>query len=169
MRDVFEPGDAWFRTGDLMRRDERGFFYFVDRIGDTFRWKGQNVATSEVSEAMTEFPGVKEANVYGVTVPSTDGRAGMAAMVVDARFDLARFRAHLDERLPGYARPLFLRILGAMEVTATFKHKKSDLARLGYDPALTDDAIYFNDAERGALVRLDKTLYERIQSGGIRL
>jgi fatty-acyl-CoA synthase len=169
LRDVFEPGDAWFRTGDLMRRDERGFFYFVDRIGDTFRWKGENVATSEVSEAMTEFPGVKEANVYGVTVPQTDGRAGMAAIVVDERFDLARFRAHLDERLPLCARPLFLRILGEMEVTATFKHKKSGLARAGYDPSLTDDAIYFNDAGRGAFVRLDKTLYERIQGGGMRL
>jgi fatty-acyl-CoA synthase len=169
LRDVFEPGDAWFRTGDLMRRDERGFFYFVDRIGDTFRWKGENVATSEVSQAMTECPGVQEANVYGVTVPNTDGRAGMAAIVVDARFDLARFRAHLNARLPDYARPLFLRILREMEVTATFKHKKNDLAHAGYDPSLTDDAIYFNDAERGAFVPLDKTLYERIQGGGIRL
>jgi fatty-acyl-CoA synthase len=169
LRNVFEPGDAWFRTGDLMRRDERGFFYFVDRIGDTFRWKGQNVATSEVSEAMTEFAGVQEANVYGVTVAGTDGRVGMAAIVVDERFDLARFRAHLDARLPGYARPLFLRILGEMEVTATFKHKKSDLARSGYDPTLTDDAIYFNDAGCGAFVPLDKTLYARIQGGAIRL
>jgi fatty-acyl-CoA synthase len=169
LRDVFEPGDAWFRTGDLMRRDERGFFYFVDRIGDTFRWKGQNVATSEVSEALAECPGLQEANVYGVTVPNTDGRAGMAAIVVDQGFDLGHFRAHVNERLPDYARPLFLRILGAMEVTATFKHKKSDLARAGYDPSLTDDAIYFNDAARGAFVRLNKALYERIQGGQIRL
>jgi fatty-acyl-CoA synthase len=169
LRDVFEPGDAWFRTGDLMRRDERGFFYFVDRIGDTFRWKGENVATSEVAQALTECPGVLEANVYGVMVPNTDGRAGMAAIVVDARFDLAQFHAHLAERLPDYARPLFLRRLGAMEVTATFKHKKSDLTRLGYDPSLTDDAIYFNDAGRGAFVPLDQTLYERIQRRGIRM
>jgi fatty-acyl-CoA synthase len=169
LRDVFEPGDAWFRTGDLMRRDERGFFYFVDRIGDTFRWKGQNVATCEVSQAMTECPGVQEANVYGVRVPCTDGRAGMAAIVVDERFDLGQFRAHLNERLPDYARPLFLRILREMEVTATFKHKKSDLARAGYDPSDTDDAIYFNDAGCGALVRLDQTLFERIQTGQIRL
>jgi fatty-acyl-CoA synthase len=169
LRDVFEPGDAWFRTGDLMRRDERGFFYFVDRIGDTFRWKGQNVATCEVSQAVTECPGVAEANVYGVTVPGTDGRAGMAAIVADERFDLAQFRAHLDERLPDYARPLFLRILREMEVTATFKHKKSDLAHAGYDPSLTDDAIYFNDVGRGAFVRMDRTLFGRIQGGQIRL
>ncbi|HEY4403667.1 MAG TPA: long-chain-acyl-CoA synthetase [Xanthobacteraceae bacterium] len=169
LRDVFEPGDAWFRTGDLMRRDERGFFYFVDRIGDTFRWKGQNVATSEVSQAMTEYPGVREANVYGVSVPGTDGRAGMAAIVVEEGFDLAGFRAGLDERLPDYARPLFLRILGAIEVTATFKHKKSDLAKAGYNPSLSDDAIYFNDAGRGAFVRLDQTLYQRIQGGSMRM
>jgi fatty-acyl-CoA synthase len=169
LRDVFEPGDAWFRTGDLMRRDERGFFYFVDRIGDTFRWKGQNVAACEVSQAMTECPGVREANVYGVAVPGTDGRAGMAAIVVDERFDLALFRAHLNERLPDYARPLFLRILREMEVTATFKHKKSDLARAGYAPSLTDDAIYFNDAGCGAFVRLDRTLFGRVQTGQIRL
>jgi fatty-acyl-CoA synthase len=169
LRDVFEPGDAWFRTGDLMRRDERGFFYFVDRIGDTFRWKGQNVATCEVSQAMTECPGVQEANVYGVRVPGTDGRAGMAAIVVDERFDLEQFRAHLNARLPDYAHPLFLRILRTMEVTATFKHKKSDLARGGYDPSLTGDTIYFNDAGCGAFVRLDQTLFERIQGGRIRL
>jgi fatty-acyl-CoA synthase len=169
LRDVFEPGDAWFRTGDLMRRDARGFFYFVDRIGDTFRWKGENVSTSEVSQAMTECPGVLEANVYGVSVPRTDGRAGMAAIVVEEGFELAQLRAHLAERLPDYARPLFLRILREMELTATFKPKKSDLARAGFDPSLTDDAIYFNDAGRGAFVRVDKTLYARIQSGGMRV
>jgi fatty-acyl-CoA synthase len=169
LRDVFEPGDAWFRTGDLMRRDERGFFYFVDRIGDTFRWKGENVATSEVSQALTECPGVKEATVYGVTVPHADGRAGMAAIVIDERFDLAQLRAHLAARLPDYARPAFLRILREIEVTATFKHKKSDLARLGYDPALTDDAIYLNDAGQGAFVRLDRALFRRIKGGKMRV
>jgi fatty-acyl-CoA synthase len=169
LRDVFEPGDAWFRTGDLMRRDERGFFYFVDRIGDTFRWKGENVSTSEVAQAMTECPGVLEANVYGVAVPRADGRAGMAAIVTDERFDLAQLHAHLVERLPDYARPLFLRVLGAMEVTATFKHKKSDLARAGYDPSATDDAIYFNDAKCAAFVRMDGALFERIHSGTMRL
>jgi fatty-acyl-CoA synthase len=169
LRDVFEPDDAWFRTGDLMRRDERGFFYFVDRIGDTFRWKGENVATSEVSQALTECPGVVEANVYGVRVPHTDGRAGMAALVVDQHFDLAQLRLHLAGRLPDYARPLFLRILPEMEVTATFKHKKSDLARAGYDPSATDDAIYFNDAARGAFVRLGQALFRRIQGGKMRM
>jgi fatty-acyl-CoA synthase len=104
-----------------------------------------------------------------VSVPRTDGRAGMAAIVVEEGFELAQLRAHLAERLPDYARPLFLRILREMELTATFKLKKSDLARAGFDPSLTDDAIYFNDAGRGAFVRVDKTLYARIQSGGMRV
>jgi len=168
LRGVFEPGDAWFRTGDLMRRDADGYFYFVDRIGDTFRWKGENVATSEVAEAICAFPAVTEANVYGVALPGTDGRAGMAALVADAGLDLAAFRAHLVRRLPDYARPLFLRIRSAMDVTATFKHPKHELVRQGYDPAGTDDAIYFDDPDCHAFVRLDQTTYDRIQRGRIR-
>jgi len=112
---------------------------------------------------------VLEANVYGVAIPGTDGRAGMAALVTDTRFDLAALRTRLKTCLPDYARPLFLRILGAMEVTATFKHKKSDLVRAGFDPSLTEDAIYFNDAARGAFVRLDTALNERIRDGVLRL
>src|SRR2546427_2849588 len=142
LRGVFEPGDAWFRTGDLMRRDADGYFYFVDRIGDTFRWKGENVATSEVAEAIGAFPGVTEANVYGVALPGTDGRAGMAALVADARLDLATFRAHLRDRLPQYARPLFLRLCSELDVTATFKHTKREVVRQGADPAAPADGIY---------------------------
>ena len=168
LRNVFEPGDAWFRTGDLMRKDEHGYFYFVDRIGDTFRWKGENVATSEVSEAICAFPGVTAANVYGVAIPGTDGRAGMAALVTDGELDLAALRIHLIDRLPGYARPLFLRIRSEMEVTTTFKHTKDAFVRQGYDPTATTDVIYVDDRERDSFVRLDKALYDRIQSGQIR-
>jgi fatty-acyl-CoA synthase len=169
LRNVFARGDAWFRTGDLMRRDERGFFYFVDRIGDTFRWKGENVATTEVSEAITEYPGIPEANVYGVEVPGTDGRACMAAVVVDDRFNLAEFRAHITARLPNYACPVFLRICREMEVTPTFKHKKRDLAQAGYDPSVTTDKIFLNDWERGAFVPVDTALYQRLRSGRVRM
>jgi fatty-acyl-CoA synthase len=165
LRDVFEPGDAWFRTGDLMRKDEHGYFYFVDRIGDTFRWKGENVATSEVSEAICGFGGIKEANVYGVAIPGTDGRAGMATIVTGNGLDLTAFRAHLVDRLPEYARPVFVRVSNDLEITATFKHTKRALVREGYDPVAIGDAIYFNDRERQAFVRLDKSLYDRIQSG----
>ncbi len=88
LRDVLAKGDAWFRTGDLMKLDEAGYFHFVDRVGDTFRWKGENVATSEVNQAVVDCPGVVDATTYGVEIPGADGRAGMAAVVVDDRFDL---------------------------------------------------------------------------------
>jgi fatty-acyl-CoA synthase len=169
LRDVFERGDAWVRTGDLMRKDEKGFFYFVDRIGDTFRWKGENVATSEVSEAICTFPGVKHANVYGVAIPATEGRAGMAALVIDDELDLPKFRQHLMSRLPAYARPLFLRIRDDIETTGTFKYSKTDLVRQGYDPVATTDVIYFDNPESGAFIRLDKALYDCIQVGKSRL
>ena len=168
LRDVFEPGDVWVRTGDLMRKDEQGYFYFVDRIGDTFRWKGENVATSEVSEAICAFPGVKHANVYGVTIPATEGRAGMATLATDAELDLAGLRDHLISRLPPYARPLFLRIRKNMDLTGTFKYSKTELIRQGYDPDTNNDVVYFDNLQSGAFTRLDKDLYERIQVGGIR-
>jgi fatty-acyl-CoA synthase len=169
LRNVFAEGDAWFRTGDLMRQDRHGYFYFVDRIGDTFRWKGENVATSEVSEAITSFPGIREANVYGVAIAGREGRAGMAALVAEGNLDLAAFRAHLIARLPDYARPLFLRMQSEIDVTGTFKQKKVDLVRQGFDPTTTTDPIYFNDPESRAFVRLDEDLYDRIQAGEVRV
>jgi fatty-acyl-CoA synthase len=169
LRNVFERGDAWFRTGDLMRMDAGAFFYFLDRIGDIFRWKGENVATSEVAAAITAFPGIQEANVYGVRLPGTEGAAGMAAIVADGELDLAEFRKHLARELPPYARPLFLRITDKIAATATFKHTKSDLAREGFDPAATSNAIYFNDKAKQVFVRLGGALFERIQAGKVRL
>ncbi len=170
LHDVFEHGDMWFRTGDLMRQDREGYFYFVDRIGDTFRWKGENVATLEVSEAVTGIPGVVEANVYGVALPGHDGRAGMVALVIDpATFDLAVAHRFISEHLPSYARPLFLRIRGEIEVTATFKQKKFDLVREAFDPSETSDAIYFNDPRAQAFVRLDPARYQEIVAGRINI
>jgi fatty-acyl-CoA synthase len=169
LRDVFEVGDAWFRTGDLMRRDEHGFYYFVDRVGDTFRWKGENVATSEVAAALVEFPGIGEATVYGVAVPGTEGAAGMAALVADRTLDFAELRRHLTKRLPGYARPLFLRLTANIAATSTFKHDKNQLAREGFDVAVVRDEIYFDDPKRQAYVPLDTALYERIGAAKIRL
>jgi fatty-acyl-CoA synthase len=168
LRNVFEPGDAWFRTGDLMRKDEKGYFYFVDRIGDTFRWKGENVSTAEVTETIAACPGMIDAVVYGVPIPGTEGRAGMAAVVVSEDFDLSAFRQHL-ERLPEYARPLFLRIRGEIETTSTFKPRKQGLSHEGYDPAVIRDALYFNDPDRQAFVRLDAELYDRLRTGRVRL
>jgi fatty-acyl-CoA synthase len=169
LRGVFAPGDAWYRTGDLMRKDAQGFFYFVDRVGDTFRWKGENVSTCEVAEALAAFPGIAQAAVYGVAVPRSDGRAGMAALVIEHEIDLGALQQHLAARLPAYARPLFLRLRRELEVTATFKPKKADLVREGFDRSLIDDALYFNDPERQAFVPLDVALHRRLQSGEIKL
>jgi fatty-acyl-CoA synthase len=169
LHDVFARGDVWFRTGDLMRKDADGYFYFVDRIGDTFRWKGENVSTTEVEEAVSAFAGAREVNVYGVNVPGRDGRAGMAAVVTDEGFNLAAFHEHLATRLPEYARPVFLRLRRDVEVTTTFKSKKIDLVKQGFDPGIISDPIYFNDPVAKAFVLLDAPLYERIRAGQARL
>ena len=169
LRHVLETGDAWYRTGDLMRMDASGFFYFVDRIGDTFRWKGENVSTPEIAAAITAFPGILEANVYGVRVAGTEGAAGMAAIVAEDILDLGEFSKHLARRLPAYARPLFLRIMNRIETTATFKHMKNALVREGYDPAATTDAMYFYNSSTETFVRLDGPLYARIQAGEVRV
>jgi fatty-acyl-CoA synthase len=169
LRDVLAKGDAWYRTGDLMRRDREGFFYFVDRIGDTFRWKGENVSTTEVGEAISSCPGVLEALVYGVAVAGTEGRAGMAAVVVDSSFSPAALYRHLAARLPHYARPLFVRIRPALATTATFKPTRHELVREGYDPAATTDPLYFFDRDRDCYVPIDADLHRRLESGSVRL
>jgi fatty-acyl-CoA synthase len=169
LRDVLASGDAWFRTGDLMRLDEGGFFYFIDRIGDSFRWKGENVATSEVNEAVLDCLGVIDASVYGARIAGTDGRAGMAAIVVDDRFNFDGFGDHLSRRLPAYARPVFLRICMSLDTTETFKQKKQQLAREGFDPQVVKDPLYFRDPKSGAYRSIDAAAYWRILDGSIRL
>ncbi len=171
LRDVFEPGDAWFRTGDLLRRDAQGYFYFVDRIGDTYRWKGENVATSEVSEALTAFPGVLEANVFGVPVPGTDGKAGMACLVTEnpAHFDFAAFFAHCKARLADFARPVFLRFPHHLDVTGTFKQRKVGFVAEGFDPATVADPLFVADPGQQTYRRLDADVYSKILSGALRL
>jgi fatty-acyl-CoA synthase len=169
VRDVLEKGDAWFATGDLMRKDAQGYFYFVDRVGDTFRWKGENVATSEVADALAEFPAIADVSVYGVPVPGVEGRAGMAAIVAHGELDLAALRQHLAARLPAYARPLFLRLRDGLDVTATFKHAKTGLAAEGYDPQAVADLLYFDHPAQQAFVPLDAALYDDISAGRVRL
>ena len=166
LRHVFEPGDAYVRTGDLMRQDAQGFYYFVDRLGDTFRWKGENVATTEVTACLTAYPGIVAANVYGVAVPGADGRAGMAAIETDESFDPAGLPAHL-EKLPAYARPVFLRLVPQLAVTETFKPKKPLLQAEGFDPARVSDPVYANLGQ--GYQTLDAALYARISSGRMRL
>jgi fatty-acyl-CoA synthase len=169
LKDVFEKGDAWYRTGDLMRQDGDGFFYFVDRSGDTFRWKGENVSTTEVLSVISAFEGVADAAVYGVTVPHHEGRAGMAALVVKARFDLAGFRLYLQEKLPAYARPLFVRLVASLELTGTFRHASRELAQQAFDPGQVSDPLYFDDRAVSSYVPMSTALHEHIRAGTLRL
>lgn len=169
LRNAFKKDDAWFRTGDLMRRDKHGYFYFIDRTGDTFRWKGENVATSEVAEALSIFPGVSEANVYGVEVPGAEGKAGMASMVTGQKFDLDRFPEYLDSNLPFFARPVFLRFQKQIEATSTFKQRKIQLQQEGFDPWTIRDPLFVRDAATGQYRALTPELYRDICNGRLKL
>jgi len=169
LHDVFEAEDSWFRTGDLMRRDAKGYFYFVDRIGDTFRWKGENVATSEVAEALGVVTGIKESIVYGVAVPGTDGRAGMAALVTTPGCDISKLATALSTSLPAYARPVFIRLLPEIEITGTFKQRKVDLVKAGFDPNQLHDPLYWFDPATARFEPLTQAIYAAILSGKIKL
>jgi fatty-acyl-CoA synthase len=169
LRDVFAKGDRWFRSGDLMRIDAAGYAYFVDRAGDTFRWKGENVSTLEVANRLLSAPGLKDAVVYGVNVPGADGKAGMALLTVSEEFDLEKLCRHAEAELPAYAMPLFLRIGTPASLTETFKHKKQDLVHDGFNPARTADKIYLYARDRRNYRQIDGTLYKEICSGKFRL
>ncbi|CAE7409069.1 Slc27a4 [Symbiodinium natans] len=167
LRDVFTKGDAWFRSGDLLSKDSGGRWYFVDRIGDTFRWKGENVSTMEVSQVLSSFPGVEEANVYGVKVPGeSDGRACMAALngsqELQNREKLDALQALCEKELPSYARPLFLRFLPSMEVTGTFKHQKVQLRNEGIDLTKVQDPVYFLHPASKRYERLDAAMVQEV-------
>ena len=169
LRNAFVQGDAWFRTGDLMRQDEEGYFYFVDRIGDTFRWKGENVSTGEVSERLSAIPGVLEANVYGVEVPGADGKAGMASLVTGDGFGVAEAQAAIDAGMPAYGRPIFLRLLAqAVETTGTFKYVKAEAVAEGYDPSHVRDPLYFREPG-GDFTPLTPAVYAGLQAGAYKL
>jgi fatty-acyl-CoA synthase len=171
LRDVFEPGDAWFRSGDLLRRDAAGFYYFVDRLGDTFRWKGENVSSQEVAQAVDAFPGVELSAIYGVEVPGADGRAGMASLVLEpaASFDADAFFAHVTQALPVYARPAFVRLLPQAELTGTFKVRKVELQQQGFDPAASDDALFARNDADATYTPLHDDIHDRILAGQYRL
>lgn len=167
LTDVFQRGDRWFRTGDLMRQDSEGYFYFIDRIGDTFRWKGENVSTAEVEQRLTEAPGVKEVIAYGVPVPGAEGKAGMVTLVIEGKFSAKAFAEHADAQLPHYARPVFVRIAKTLETTGTFKYRKVDLVADGYDPAKASP-VYVRGGKSG-YQKLTVDGFEAIQSGQNRL
>ena len=146
-RNVFTKGDAYWSSGDLLRYDENGYFYFVDRIGVTFRWKSENVSTQEVADALGDFPGLELINIYGVQVPEHEGRAGMAAVLMQSGqdFDPEAFYALTEARLPRYAAPVFVRVSSTADMTSTFKLRKVDLQRQGYAHDAFDDPLYIRD------------------------
>jgi len=167
--DVFTKGDQYFRSGDLLSKDELGYVYFVDRIGDTFRWKGENVATSEVAEAFAGFDGILETNVYGVSIPGSDGKAGMAALSTNRDINLENLYQSLSSSLPSYAQPLFLRIKKEIEITGTFKHRKVELVKDGYNPEEIKEPMYFCDHKAQTYLPLDQELYNKIQNKELKL
>jgi len=164
IHDLVEKGDSWFRSGDLLYYDDYGNFFFSDRIGDTFRWKGENCATSEISEVLSDAKGVSEVNVLGVAVPGHDGRACLVVLVPGESFDLHEFYAYCVKNLPSYARPVFLRLTEAMEITGTFKHRKQDFKKDGFNPEKTSDSIYVRDDSAKGYRRVDSTIYNQIMN-----
>uniref|UniRef100_H2LDK3 long-chain-fatty-acid--CoA ligase n=1 Tax=Oryzias latipes TaxID=8090 RepID=H2LDK3_ORYLA len=171
LRNVLKKGDLYFNTGDLLKIDHDNFIYFQDRVGDTFRWKGENVATTEVSDILTLSGCLQEANVYGVQVPGHEGRIGMAAATLkkDVKFDGRRMYQHVVSYLPSYARPRFIRIQDAMEVTGTFKQMKVKLMEQGFNPGSVQDPLYILDDRAESYMLLTAEIYKSIMSGSIKL
>ncbi|KAK5618663.1 hypothetical protein CRENBAI_014321 [Crenichthys baileyi] len=171
LRNVFVKGDTYFNTGDLMAEDQDGFICFRDRVGDTFRWKGENVATTEVTEILGMVDFIQEVNVYGVEVPGHEGRAGMAALIVrpGLTFDEKKLFEHANRDLPTYARPLFVRLQKVMEMTSTFKQQKFQLVQSGFNPTTTSDPLYVLDYQQKSYIPLTNQIYEDIVCGGRKL
>ncbi|XP_070764335.1 long-chain fatty acid transport protein 2-like [Enoplosus armatus] len=170
LRDVFVKGDLYFNSGDLLKIDREGFVFFQDRIGDTFRWKGENVATTEVADHLLMVDCIQEANVYGVKVPGHEGRIGMAALTLKENMDFDGKAAyqHAKNDLPSYARPRFIRIQDALLVTGTFKQMKVKLAEEGFNPAVIRDPLFFLEDSKG-YVPMTQEIFNSIAEGRIRL
>jgi fatty-acyl-CoA synthase len=151
VRNAFKDGDVWFNTGDVMSPQGMGHAAFADRLGDTFRWKGENVATTDVEAPLAADPNVEECTVFGVEVPDTGGRAGMAAVKLKdgAQFDGKALAARLYDALPGYSVPLVLRLVTSLETTTTFKSRKVDLRTQAYGPAVADPLYVLLGREEG--------------------
>jgi fatty-acyl-CoA synthase len=151
VHNAFRNGDVWFNTGDLMRYQGLGHAAFVDRLGDTFRWKGENVATTDVEAAVSAYPAVEQTTVFGVQIPGTDGRAGMAAVQLrpGSEFDGKALAAAVYDNLPTYALPLFVRVVDSLEHTSTFKSRKVDLRDQGYGPDVRDPLYVLAGRDEG--------------------
>ncbi len=166
-RNVFKKGDMWFNTGDMLRNMGFRHAQFADRLGDTFRWKGENVATQEVEKAIDSFAGVSASAVYGITMPGSDGKAGMAAIIRDDKItsDITKLAQHLKASLPKYAVPIFVRFVPDFEWTATHKIKKTNLKNEGYDLSQVKDEIYILLPGSEKYEKLNDDIYGNIMAG----
>jgi len=169
LSDVFVKGDSYARTGDLLTRNNQGYYSFIDRIGDTFRWKGENVSTTEVAQVLSVFPGVTEANVYGVQIPGKDGRACMAGIICNENLDFNGLLKHCNEQLPSYAVPIFLRKLKEIDITGTFKHQKVELRKEGIDLKVVKDSIYWLSPNSKKYELFNQAVFDQIVSGKAKL
>ncbi|MFH4976784.1 hypothetical protein AB6A40_003493 [Gnathostoma spinigerum] len=171
IRDVFTKGDSVFLSGDILHMDRLGYLYFKDRTGDTFRWKGENVSTTEVEGVLHLLESVSDATVYGVHVPGYEGRAGMAALVRSSEksVDDMQFLNEVEEKLcsalPSYAIPVFVRLCNSVDKTGTFKLVKTNLRKLSYEPRGEAERVYYRDNVLRKYIRLDNDVYELIKAG----
>lgn len=167
MTDVFRKGDRYFNSGDLFKLHKKDYVSFVDRLGDTFKWKGEVVATNEVSDILSRFGAFEDCNVYGVSVKNTEGRAGMAALTLlpGNAFDIKDFSKYVTDNLPVYARPYFVRLRKEKDATTSFKQVKSHLQKEGFDPGIIKDPMYFFDPVKEKYIKLTDKVYTDIQKG----
>lgn len=167
IKDVFKKGDCYFISGDLMKLHPKKYVSFVDRLGDTFKWKGEVVATNEVADIINRFGSIEDSNVYGVEVPGMEGRAGMAALTLlpGKKIDWASFADYVIENLPQYARPQFIRIRKEKDSTSSFKQIKIELQKDGFNPDKIKDQLYFLNPEKKKYVKITKKIFEEIEKG----
>jgi citronellyl-CoA synthetase len=169
-RNVFREGDEYFDSGDLVMLHENDYFSFVDRLGDTFRWKSENVSTNQVSDVVNKFGHMEDANVYGVQVPGMEGRCGMVAikLLEGESIDWEAFSAYINEKLPPYARPYFVRLRDKIDATNSFKQVKQQLQKEGFNPTLVKDPLYFLDPHTDQYVPLTEEIYRDILDQKVR-
>jgi len=167
IEDVFKKGDCYFISGDLMKLHPGEYVSFVDRLGDTFKWKGEVVATNEVGDILNRFGSIEDSNVYGVEVKGMEGRAGMAAltMLQGHKMNWADLASYVIENLPQYARPHFVRIRKEKDATSSFKQIKTELQEDGFDPSIIKDPLYFLNPEKEKYIKLSKKVFEEIHNG----
>ena len=173
LTDLREPGDRWFNTGDLIRTVDVGFamglphYQFVDRVGDTFRWRAENVSTNEVGEILNACDQVEISNVYGVDIPGAEGKAGMAAITLTPgqQFNAAEFTEFVDRELPAFARPVFVRIEQEQDTTGTFKLFKGKLKQQAYHLDQVDEPLYVRQPKSKQYELLDRGFYDQLING----